>query len=51
MKNWYIKALRAEKERQEQKYISIGHMHHWWTKGRGSFNTSLYIRISQIKSA
>jgi hypothetical protein len=51
MKNWYIKALRAEKERQQQKYISIGYMENWWKKGRGSFNADLYRRISQIKSA
>lgn len=52
MKLWYIKALRAEKERQQQvTNISIGQMQSWWTRGRGSFNSDLYKRISQIKAS
>jgi len=54
MKLWYIKALRAEKERQQENVgnIPIGHMVKWWEKDyRGTFNKELYFKISQIKAS
>ena len=47
MKNWYIKALKQQKE---QNAISIGHKINRWKKGRGNFNEALYLQITKIKA-